>query len=69
MPHDHMRPIGYAAIRRSSDGYEYVDMSCYSCEVTIAKRAADDWDKLMPQWAKDNVLVRIAQVQITEIAI
>lgn len=58
----------YAAIRRDIDsGKEYIDIDTVEYLADMSKAEVHKTDREIPGWAKSNPLLRIAQVQITEI--
>lgn len=59
--------IDYVAIRRcSDDGHEYMDTRHIWAGPTVVRWYTDIDDKQNPRWAKDNPVVRIAQIKIEE---
>lgn len=56
----------YAAIRRNSER-EWIDQSTIDCLPSNVREKANKTDALIPQWAKANPVVRIAEIKIDEV--
>jgi len=61
-----METTAYAVIRET-DRKEWIDISTISLFPNVAKHKADENDKWIPVWAKDNKQVRVVQVKISTI--
>lgn len=59
---------GFAVVRRSAAiGREWIATDELGLVAEDARRKAENCDKLIPQWAKQNPVVRIARVEIREV--
>ena len=52
---------------RESDGVEWIDISSWGYVAQTAKDKAEGTDSVIPIWANDNQVVRIAQFRLSEI--
>lgn len=58
----------YAAIRKTSDsGKEWIDIDSISLLFETTKDKAKKTDDYITYWAKDNPVVRISKVNISEV--
>jgi hypothetical protein len=63
-----IRPITatvFAVIRRA-DGKAYIDITTISGLAETARDKAKATDKQIPEWAKDNPIIRVSRVVISE---
>jgi hypothetical protein len=56
----------YMAVRHSADGYDWTDVRTTSGHPDVVRQHVQRTDGKIPQWAKDNQLVRVARFQIVE---
>jgi len=61
-----METTAYVVIRKTEDR-EWIDISTISLLPGEAKYRADECDKWISTWAKDNKQVRVVQVRISTI--
>ena len=52
---------------RKSDGKEWIDINSWGYVLQTTKSKSDDVDKALPQWAKDNKVVRFSQFKLKEV--
>ena len=57
----------FAAIRRA-DGKAYIDLLTIGALAKMARDKAEQTDKQMPGWAKDNPIVRVSRISIEEMS-
>lgn len=57
----------YFAIRKTCEGKEWIDIETWGYEAQTPLNKAADCNAKIPQWAKDNQVVRIARFRLVEI--
>jgi hypothetical protein len=63
-----MKKTAWAAIRKAvDDGHEWIDIFSFDVLPEGVRKIVDASDKATPHWAKDNPVVRIAEVTIEEV--
>lgn len=58
---------GFAAVRLT-EGREWLDMATFSLDAARTMQSVAETNKLIPWWARDNVTVRIARVNVREVS-
>uniref|UniRef100_A0A6M3LSX7 Uncharacterized protein n=1 Tax=viral metagenome TaxID=1070528 RepID=A0A6M3LSX7_9ZZZZ len=54
-------------VERETEGRKWFDLHTISSIPTDSATKGMDTDNLIPQWAKDNPQVRVAQVELVEV--
>lgn len=57
---------GYMAVRKT-EGREWLDFHTLAVLPEITKRQMSTYNEMLPAWAKDNPVTRIARVVIEEV--
>lgn len=62
-----MEDENYVAIRKDTyTGHEWMDVATMSGDGDEVRRKAEQTDKLIPQWAESNPVVRVVEVKCVE---
>jgi hypothetical protein len=56
----------WIAVRRSEDGYEWIDLSSASPTPELAKAETARVNELIPGWGRANPVVRVVEFNIVE---
>ena len=56
----------YVAIRKN-EVHEWIDISTLDLSYELTKCKVHKWDLELPQWAKANPVIRIVEVEISEV--
>ena len=64
----YIEEIVYAAIRKHKDD-EWIEVDTISHLYEVSKEKAEKTDRIIPQFAKENPVVRIGRFKIEEIAL